>query len=64
MKTDKSSGPRSDGQLEEKLEEQNKELWAIKDELKNQVSNSELREMLEANEQDSSGSEYDIRERW
>lgn len=50
--------------LERKLEEQNRALWAIKDELKKQVMTAELREMLEVNEQDSAGSEYDLRERW
>ncbi|XP_020671975.1 poly [ADP-ribose] polymerase 1 [Dendrobium catenatum] len=56
-----SSGSNTD--LERKLEEQNRALWAIKDELKKQVTTQELREMLEVNEQDSAGSEYDLRER-
>ncbi|XP_020591217.1 poly [ADP-ribose] polymerase 1 [Phalaenopsis equestris] len=56
-----TSGANKD--LERKLEEQNKNLWAIKDELKKQVTTSELREMLELNEQDSAGSEHDLRER-
>ncbi|KAL0920496.1 hypothetical protein M5K25_009636 [Dendrobium thyrsiflorum] len=56
-----SSGANTD--LERKLEEQNRALWAIKDELKKQVTTQELREMLEVNEQDSAGSEYDLRER-
>ncbi|KAJ0742482.1 putative NAD(+) ADP-ribosyltransferase [Helianthus annuus] len=45
------------------LEAQTKELWALKDDLKKHVSTSELREMLEANNQDSSGSELDLRDR-
>ncbi|XP_071738186.1 poly [ADP-ribose] polymerase 1 isoform X2 [Rutidosis leptorrhynchoides] len=45
------------------LEAQSKELWALKDDLKKHVSNAELREMLEANNQDSSGSELDLRDR-
>ena len=46
------------------LEAQTKELWALKDDLKKNVSTAELREMLEANNQDSSGSEIDLRDRW
>ena len=46
------------------LEAQTKELWALKDDLKKSVSTVELREMLEANNQDSSGSELDLRDRW
>lgn len=46
------------------LEAQTKELWALKDDLKKHVSTVELREMLEANNQDSSGSELDLRDRW
>ncbi|MCL7037376.1 hypothetical protein MKW94_019800 [Papaver nudicaule] len=49
--------------LETKLEAQSREIWAIKDELKKHVATSELREMLEANEQDSTGSEFDLRDR-
>ncbi|KAF6175035.1 hypothetical protein GIB67_039583 [Kingdonia uniflora] len=49
--------------LKAKLEAQTKELWAIKDELKKDVTTAELREMLEANSQDSSGSELDLRDR-
>ncbi|MCO5611892.1 hypothetical protein L7F22_066151 [Adiantum nelumboides] len=45
------------------LEIQSKALWTIKDELKKNVDTSELREMLEENGQDTSGSEYDLRER-
>jgi hypothetical protein len=50
--------------LESKLETQTKELWALKDDLKKHVTTAELREMLEANGQDSAGSELDLRERW
>lgn len=50
--------------LENRLETQNKELWALKDDLKKHVTTSELREMLEANDQDSTGSEIDLRDRW
>ncbi|KMZ65271.1 Poly [ADP-ribose] polymerase 1 [Zostera marina] len=49
--------------LEKMLEEQTKILWAIKDELKKNVTVRELREMLDVNGQDSGGSEYDLRER-
>ncbi|CAL9164864.1 poly [ADP-ribose] polymerase 1-like isoform X1 [Musa acuminata AAA Group] len=49
--------------LEKKLEEQSKLLWDIKDQLKIHVTTAELREMLEANGQDSTGSEYDLRDR-
>ncbi|KAL0371203.1 UNVERIFIED_CONTAM: Poly [ADP-ribose] polymerase 1 [Sesamum angustifolium] len=49
--------------LESQLEMQTRALWALKDELKKYVTISELREMLEANEQDSRGSELDLRER-
>ncbi|WOL07423.1 hypothetical protein Cni_G16164 [Canna indica] len=49
-------------ELEKKLEEQSKLLWDIKDELKKDVSTAELREMLKANGQDSTGSEYDLRD--
>ncbi|PKA56487.1 Poly [ADP-ribose] polymerase 1 [Apostasia shenzhenica] len=63
--------PRSNGDelvgassvLDGKLEEQNRALWDIKDELKKHVATAELREMLEANELDVAGSEYDLRER-
>ncbi|RXH98306.1 hypothetical protein DVH24_010631 [Malus domestica] len=46
-----------------KLEAQTKELWALKDDLKKHVTNAEMREMLEVNNQDSTGSELDLRER-
>ncbi|KAL5059665.1 hypothetical protein RYX36_031269 [Vicia faba] len=51
------------GGLENRLEAQSKELWALKDDLKKHVSNAEMREMLEANDQDSTGSELDLRDR-
>lgn len=50
--------------LESKLEFQAKELWALKDLLKEHVTTAELREMLEINGQDSTGSELDLRDRW
>jgi poly [ADP-ribose] polymerase len=50
--------------MESKLEAQTKELWALKDDLKKHVTTVELRKMLEANAQDSTGSELDLRERW
>lgn len=50
--------------LENILEIQSKELWALKDDLKKHVTTAELREMLEANGQDSTGSELDLRDRW
>ncbi|CAJ1901832.1 unnamed protein product [Sphenostylis stenocarpa] len=49
--------------LEKKMETQSKELWALKDDLKNHVTTTELRVMLEANDQDSTGSELDLRDR-
>lgn len=50
-------------ELESQLEAQTKALWALKDDLKKHVSTGELREMLEANDQESSGSELDLRDR-
>lgn len=50
--------------LETKLEAQSKELWALKDDLKKNVTTAELREILEVNGQDSTGSELDLRDRW
>ncbi|RDY02952.1 Poly [ADP-ribose] polymerase 1, partial [Mucuna pruriens] len=50
--------------LENRLEAQSKELWALKDDLKKHAATIELREMLEANGQDSTGSELDLRDRW
>lgn len=51
-------------ELESKLEKQSKDLWEIKDKLRAHVSTAEMRDMLTANEQDATGSEYDLRERW
>ncbi|XP_072988764.1 poly [ADP-ribose] polymerase 1 isoform X1 [Typha latifolia] len=53
----------SPSELERKLKEQSDALWNIKDNLKKHVTTAELREMLEANGQDSSGSEYSLRDR-
>lgn len=50
--------------IERMLEAQSKEIWALKDDLKKHVTTAELREMLEANGQDSTGSELDLRDRW
>ncbi|XP_021281109.1 poly [ADP-ribose] polymerase 1 [Herrania umbratica] len=52
-----------DSDLESKMEAQTKELWALKDDLKKHVTTGELREMLEANGQDATGSELDLRDR-
>ncbi|KAK7336847.1 hypothetical protein VNO77_17397 [Canavalia gladiata] len=49
--------------LENRMEAQNKEFWTLKDDLKKNVTTPELREMLEANGQDSTGSELDLRDR-
>ncbi|OWM75258.1 hypothetical protein CDL15_Pgr023779 [Punica granatum] len=49
-------------ELESKMEVQSKELWALKDDLKKHVTTAELREMLDANGQDSTGSELDLRD--
>ncbi|KAH6813661.1 polymerase 2 [Perilla frutescens var. frutescens] len=48
---------------ENQMEMQTKTMWALKDDLKKHVTTSELREMLEVNEQDSRGSELNLRER-
>jgi predicted DNA-binding WGR domain protein len=45
------------------LEKQSKDMWELKDNLRQHVSTAELREMLIANNQDASGSEYDLRDR-
>lgn len=50
--------------LDTKLEKQSKDLWIIKDNLREHVSTAEMRDMLTANDQDATGSEYDLRERW
>ncbi|KAI3506849.1 hypothetical protein L1887_21425 [Cichorium endivia] len=59
-KTSKNSNNSGDHSL---LEAQTKELWALKDDLKKNVTTSEMREMLEANDQDSSGPEHELRDR-
>ncbi|CAM6043738.1 unnamed protein product [Sphagnum compactum] len=50
-------------ELDKKLEKQSKDMWELKDNLHEHVSTAELREMLIANNQDASGSEYDLRDR-
>jgi poly [ADP-ribose] polymerase len=50
--------------FENRLETQSKDLWALKDDLKKHVTTTELREMLDANRQGSTGSELDLRDRW
>uniref|UniRef100_A0A3S6KHI0 Poly [ADP-ribose] polymerase n=1 Tax=Juniperus drupacea TaxID=103973 RepID=A0A3S6KHI0_9CONI len=50
-------------ELERSLEEQSKALWKIKDELQKNVTLAELKEMLIANDQEPSSSEYVLRER-
>lgn len=45
------------GELELKLKKQTDALWRIKDDLKKHVKTAELRKMLQANDQDQSGSE-------
>jgi len=62
VKNHKETGEACD--LEKKMEIQSKEIWALKDDLKKNVITTELREMLEANNQDSTGSELDLRDRW
>ncbi|CAM6068813.1 unnamed protein product [Sphagnum tenellum] len=54
---------REDIELDKKLEKQSKDMWELKDNLHQHVSTAELREMLIANNQDASGSEYDLRDR-
>lgn len=54
----------SSADLQQKLKEQSDTLWKLKDELKKHVSTAELRNMLEANEQDSSGPERHLLDRW
>ncbi|KZV34358.1 poly [Dorcoceras hygrometricum] len=64
LKNSKDGGEHSKVPVpESQLEDQTKALWALKDDLKKHVTSSELREMLEANDQDSRGSELDLRER-
>uniref|UniRef100_A0A803LFE6 Poly [ADP-ribose] polymerase n=1 Tax=Chenopodium quinoa TaxID=63459 RepID=A0A803LFE6_CHEQI len=52
-----------DAALESRLEAQTRALWDLKDDLKKHVSTVELRQMLQANEQSTSGSELDLRDR-
>lgn len=59
-----SSDSRKASDLENRLEAQTKELWALKDDLKKYVTTAELRAMLELNAQDSTGSELDLRDHW
>ncbi|KAL8548020.1 hypothetical protein ACS0TY_007353 [Phlomoides rotata] len=63
LRDSKEDGNSKASALENQLETQTKVLWALKDDLKKHVTTSELREMLELNEQDSRGSEFDLRER-
>ncbi|CAN6171745.1 unnamed protein product [Urochloa humidicola] len=49
--------------IQQKLKEQSDTLWKLKDELKKHVSTAELRDMLEANEQDTSGPERHLLDR-
>ena len=53
-----------DSNMESQLEAQTTKLWGLKDDLRKKVSTAEMREMLEANGQDSTGSELDLREHW
>ncbi|GJN12065.1 hypothetical protein PR202_ga30309 [Eleusine coracana subsp. coracana] len=53
----------SSADLQHKLKEQSDTLWKLKDELKKHVSTAELRNILEANEQDSSGPERHLLDR-
>lgn len=50
--------------LQSKLEAQSKELWALKDDLKKHLTSKELKDMLDINDQESTGSELDLRDRW
>ncbi|XP_054820608.1 poly [ADP-ribose] polymerase 1-like [Prosopis cineraria] len=59
----KAKDSRKASDLENRLEAQTKELWTLKDDLKNHVTTAELRLMLEINGQDSTGSELDLRDR-
>ncbi|KAL8170322.1 hypothetical protein V2J09_022126 [Rumex salicifolius] len=51
-----------DVELKRNLEAQTKELWALKDDLKKHVGTAELRKMLDANDQDSTGGEQALRD--
>ena len=61
---DPSDSNASSADLQQKLKEQSDTLWKLKDELKKHVSTAELRDMLEANEQDTSGPERHLLDRW
>jgi poly [ADP-ribose] polymerase len=54
----------SSADIQQKLKEQSDTLWKLKDELKKHLSTAELRDMLEANEQDTSGPERHLLDRW
>ncbi|XP_022967405.1 poly [ADP-ribose] polymerase 1 [Cucurbita maxima] len=58
-----TADPQNSSDLVSKLEAQSKELWKLKDDLKKNVTTVEMREMLESNDQDSTGSELDLRDR-
>ncbi|KAG2641532.1 poly [ADP-ribose] polymerase 1-like isoform X2 [Panicum virgatum] len=60
---DPSDSNASSADLQQKLKEQSDKLWKLKDELKKHVSTAELRDMLEANEQDTSGPERHLLDR-
>ncbi|CAK7346440.1 unnamed protein product [Dovyalis caffra] len=64
MSTSRAALTKKDCDFDSKLEAQSKELWALKDDLKKHVTALELRAMLEANGQNSTGSELDLRDRW
>lgn len=53
----------SSADTQQKLKEQSDTLWKLKDELKSHVSAAELRDMLEANGQDTSGPERHLLDR-
>ncbi|KAL3678725.1 hypothetical protein R1sor_021681 [Riccia sorocarpa] len=50
-------------ELDKKLEKQAKAIWSLKDDLKKNVSTSEMRSMLSANGMDVSGTELELRDR-
>ncbi|RCV10443.1 hypothetical protein SETIT_2G112900v2 [Setaria italica] len=54
----------SSADIQQKLKEQSDTLWKLKDELTKHLSTAELRDMLEANEQDTSGPERLLLDRW
>ncbi|GLU07733.1 hypothetical protein SLE2022_246810 [Rubroshorea leprosula] len=60
--SDLVGGQLKESDLEPKLEAQTKAWWAVKDDLKKHVTKAELRKMLEANNQDTRGSELDLRD--